>query len=126
MSLLMSNMITPFFFVSEHLEAWVVLGTALLTGALFIVLTAYSGFSRLLGLGHLPWIPLVVYLIAQADQAPAGTWFAFWLKAVIILDIGSLFLDAANVVRYWMGDREEMVKGLSGPDSCSLDRPLES
>ena len=115
MSLLMSNMIVPFFFLQDHVEPWVVLGTALLTGATFIALTAYSGFSRLLGFGHLPWVPMVVYLILRlpaAQQAYPGTWFLFWLQAVIVLDIGSLILDGANVVRYFRGERAEMVEGL--------------
>ena len=122
MSLLSSNMIVPLFFLSEHPEAWVVLGTALLTGATFIALTAYSGFSRLLGLGHLAWIPMVIYLAGQVSQAQSGSWFRFWLITVIVLDTGSLFLDAANVVRYWLGEREEMVKGLSGEKPIALDQ----
>jgi len=116
MSLLMSNMIVPFFFLSEHLEAWVVLGTALVTGAAFIVLTAFSGFSRLLGFGHLPWVPMLVYLIVgfpEAQQSYPETWFILWLQAVIVLDIGSLILDTANVVRYFRGEHSEMVEGLS-------------
>ena len=116
MSLLMSNMIVPLFFLANHQEAWVVLGTALVTGGTFIVLTAYSGFSRLLGFGHLPWIPMLVYLILrlpQSQQQFPDTWFLFWLHAVIVLDIGSLILDTANVVRYFAGERDEMVKGLS-------------
>jgi len=122
MSLLSSNMIVPLFFLSEHPEAWVVLGTALLTGATFIALTAHSGFSRLLGLGHLAWIPMVIYLAGQVSQAQSGSWFRFWLITVIVLDTGSLFLDAANVVRYWLGEREEMVKGLSGEKPIALDQ----
>ena len=116
MSLLMSNMIVPFFFLSEHQEAWVVLGTALVTGAAFIVLTAFSGFSRLLGFGHLPWVPMLVYLIVrfpEAQQSYPETWFILWLQAVIVLDIGSLILDTANVVRYFRGEHSEMVEGLS-------------
>ena len=116
MSLLMSNMIAPFFFLSEHVEAWVVLGTALVTGAAFIVLTAFSGFSRLLGFGHLPWVPMLVYLIVrfpEAQQSYPETWFILWLQAVIVLDIGSLILDTANVVRYFRGEHSEMVEGLS-------------
>ena len=115
-------MIVPLFFLSEHPEAWVVLGTALLTGATFITLTAYSGFSRLLGLGHLAWIPMVIYLVGQVDHAQSGSWFRLWLITVIVLDTGSIFLDAANVVRYWLGEREEMVEGLSGEKPFALDQ----
>ena len=41
------------------------------------------------------------------------TWFILWLQAVIVLDIGSLILDTANVVRYYRGEQDEMVEGLS-------------
>ena len=125
MSLLMSNMIVPLFFIANRQEAFVVFVTALLAGAVFIVLTAYSGFSRLLGFGHVPWIPLVIYLVmrleparavaASADATTADKIFLIWMHAVIILDCGSLLLDAANVVRYFAGDREEMVADLSPP-----------
>ena len=123
MSLLMSNMIVPLFFIVDRPEALTVFVAALLSGAIFIVLTAYSGFSRLLGFGHLPWIPLVIYLVtrlhparavaASADASLADSIFLVWMHAVIILDSGSLLLDAANVVRYYAGDRKEMVAGLS-------------
>ncbi len=121
MSLLMSNMIIPFFFLKDHWEPWIVLGTALLTGATFIVLTAYRGFTRLLGFGHVPWIPMIVYLILQlpgAYENDQGTWFLFWLQAVIVLDIGSIILDAANVIRYFRGERGEMVAGLDSTAIC--------
>ena len=59
---------------------------------------------------------MLVYLILrlpQAKQQFPDTWFLFWLHAVIVLDIGSLILDTTNVMRYFAGDRDEMVKGLS-------------
>jgi hypothetical protein len=111
--LLMANMVVPLFLMADHVEARVVFGAALLCGACFVVLTAYGGFSRLLGLGHLPWIPLILYLVTRLDQAPAETFFGVWLRTVIVLDLGSLGLDVANVIRYLAGQREEVVTHLS-------------
>jgi hypothetical protein len=111
LALLNANMILPWLFATR-IEAQVVFGVALFTGALFILLTAYSGFSRLLGLAHLPWIPLIVFLSTRLSIVPADTPYGWWLRAVIVLNAGSVLLDAANVVRYLAGDRDEMVAGL--------------
>ena len=65
---------------------------------------------------------MVIYLVGQVDHAQSGSWFRLWLITVIVLDTGSIFLDAANVVRYWLGEREEMVEGLSGEKPIVLDQ----
>ena len=114
-SLLLANMIVPLFYMTS-LEAQVVFGVSLLGGATFVVLTAWTGFSRLLGLAHLWWIPLLIFLMGRLEQNPPATVYAYWLRAVIVLDTGSLILDATNVVCYLRGDRQEMVSGLpNGP-----------
>ena len=107
--------------MAEHPEAIIVFSTALVCGATFIALTAYSGYSRLLGFAHLPWIPLVIYLITRLGDTPFEPFFGFWLRAVIVLDIGSMILDTSNVIRYFSGDRQEMVAGLSKEVSPSTE-----
>lgn len=110
-ALLTANMIAPWFFIT-HVEAQIVFIVALLNGATFVALTAMTGFSRLLGLGHLWWIPLVIYLGGRADLYPVDTPIGIWIRAVIVLDCLSMVLDAINVYLYIKGDREEMVEGL--------------
>ena len=61
LALIAANMIVPMFFISTR-EAQVVILTMLASVMLMTVLTAWGGFSRLLGLGHILWIPLLVYL----------------------------------------------------------------
>jgi len=107
-TLLCANMIIPLYFV-DRLEAQIVFAVALLNGAIFVVLTAISGFSRLLGLAHFSWIPLVVFLWLRLDQGPLNSVFGLWIRAVIVLNATSILLDASNVVRYIAGDHEEMV-----------------
>jgi len=66
----------------------------------------------LLGLAHLVWIPLILWLFTRLDQVPSDTDYGIWIRAVIGLNSASLVLDAANVLRYLRGERQEMVTGL--------------
>ena len=110
--LLVGNMIVPLFYLGQ-IEAQVVLGAAILNGAIFSWLTGLTGFSRLLGLGHLPWIPLIVFLWMRLDAPhPPDLFYGYWLRGLIVVNAGSLILDTANVIRYVRGEREEMVEGL--------------
>lgn len=110
-TLLVANMILPWFWM-DRLEAQVVFGVALLNYFSFVILTGVSGFSRLLGLGHIYWIPLIWFLCLRLDMFQADSTYGLWMRAVIILNAGCLLLDAANVIRYIRGDHEEMVQGL--------------
>lgn len=109
--LLSANMIVPLFWINR-LEAQVVFGVALLNYLTFVILTGISGFSRLLGLGHIYWIPLIYFLWTRLEMFPPDTVYGFWIRIVVLLNTGSVVLDAANVVRYIQGDRSEMVQGL--------------
>jgi len=103
-------------FAMYRLECQVVFGVALLNGATFVVLTAYTGFSRLLGCGHIFWIPLIVFLALRLDKVPNDTnadivhWV--WMVVVIFLNSVSLVFDVYNVIRYLRGDHEELVTDL--------------
>lgn len=110
-SLLVVNMIVPWVWM-DRLESQVVFGVALLNYLSFVILTGLSGFSRLLGLAHIYWIPLVWFLCQRLEMFPADTAYGVWIRTVIILNAGCLLFDAANVIRYVRGDHEEMVQGL--------------
>ncbi len=102
------NMVVPLFFL-DHVEARYVLAAMLAGVMLMTLLTGLSGFSRLLGLGHLPWIPLLYVLWARLGYIPAVDPFGIWLRVLIILNLISLVIDAIDVVRYIGGDRAETV-----------------
>ena len=109
--LLVLNMIAPWFWI-DQIEAQVIFGVALMNYVTFVILTGVSGFSRLLGLGHIYWIPLAAFLVTRLETCPGDTSFGLWIRAVIVFDLISVLIDIANVVRYVRGDREEMVEGL--------------
>lgn len=104
MLLMTVNMVVPIFFI-ETLEAQVVLATMMASAALMMFLFAQKGFVRLLGLGHVLWIPLVFWLSARVDFASASTGLEQWLLAVIVLNGLSLIIDAVDVIRYAKGER---------------------
>ncbi len=111
MSLVATNMIIPLFFL-DRLESQVVVGTIVASMILMTALTGLSGFGRLLGLGHVLWIPLLYFLWTRLDQIPADDFFGIWIRVLMVLNATSLVIDATDVIRYLAGDREETVKGL--------------
>ena len=74
-----------------------------------MLLTGRFGFTRILGLGHIFWIPLVIYLISRIGSYPATEVYGLWMRSVIILNSISLVIDITDVVRYIRGDRTETV-----------------
>ena len=111
--LVSANLVAPLFFLG-HLEAQLTIAALLISMTLMTALTARFGFSRILGLGHIAWLPLLAFLVSRATQIPATDAFGLWLRAVIVLDAISLVIDAVDVVRFLHGDRAETVPGL-GP-----------
>jgi hypothetical protein len=111
MLLVLANAITPLFFL-RHLEAQVVLGTMLASVTLMTSLTSRFGFTRVLGLGHILWVPMLAFLVARLGDIPDNDAFGIWIRAVIVLNGISLTIDAVDVIRYIAGNREETVPGL--------------
>ncbi|MFB3076786.1 MAG: hypothetical protein ACE1Y4_02170 [Lysobacterales bacterium] len=105
------NLIIPLFFI-DRLEARLVAGAFLGSVFLMTILTAVSGFTRLLGLGHILWLPLLYFLWTRLDQIPGDNLFGIWVRTLMMLNAVSLAIDAADVIRYVAGDRAETVEGL--------------
>ena len=106
-----ANIVAPLFFLG-HVEAQVTLAAGLVGMGLMSALTGHFGFSRIVGLGHIAWLPLLAFLVGSASEAPATTGFGLWLHSVIALDAISLVFDAVDAVRFLRGDRAETVPGL--------------
>ena len=111
MLLVTANLIVPLFYLGS-LEAQVVLSTMALSMGLFTILTARFGFTRILGLGHILWIPLLVFLWSRLGENPTDQFYGLWIRGLMILNSLSLMLDGADVFRYITGDRAETVPGL--------------
>jgi hypothetical protein len=105
------NMVVPLFFIGR-LEAQVIFLTQVMSAALMMALTGKFGFTRILGAGHVLWIPLVYFLWTRLGENPANDFFGVWLRAVLVLNGISLVIDLVDVLRYARGEREETIQGL--------------
>ncbi len=109
--LVASNLVVPFVYL-QQLEAQVVLGTFLASMILMVLLTASFGFTRILGLGHVLWVPMLAFLLARLGDVPADNSYGIWIRALVVLNSASLAIDTVDVIRYLVGDRKETITGL--------------
>ena len=102
--LLAANMAGSLLYI-QTLEAKVVLA-ALVAGAVTqMAMFGTLGFVRLLGIGHIYWVPMIFWLWTRLDPTSLTSPFALWIMAVIALDGISLIIDAIDVARYIRGER---------------------
>jgi hypothetical protein len=109
--LVAANGVGPLFFL-DRVESQVVLAAMMIGAMLMSLLTARFGFSRILGLGHILWIPLLGWLAFRLGQIPADDAFGMWIRGVIVVNALSLVIDGVDVFRYAAGERKELVAGL--------------
>jgi hypothetical protein len=109
--LVIFNMIIPLFYL-ERLEAQLVLAGLMASMALMTLITATTGFSRLMGLGHIFWIPLLYFLWTHLDQIPPNDGFGIWVRSLMVINAASLILDGVDILKYLARERAEIVKGL--------------
>ncbi len=104
--LVTANLFIPLFFLAR-IEAQVVVATLAASMTLMTVLTGRYGFTRILGLGHVLWIPLLYFLWTRLDAIPSNDAFGIWIRALMALNALSLVIDGIDVARYVAGDRAD-------------------
>ena len=108
MLLMAVNLVVPVIYF-ERSEARIVLLTFLASFLLMVLITRTSGFTRLLGLGHVLWVPLVLFLVSRLDSIAVGNAYGVWIRSAIALNSVSLVVDLIDVVRFARGERSEIV-----------------
>ncbi len=106
--LVSANLILPVIYFQQS-EARIVVLTFLASLLLMVLITGTSGFTRLVGLGHIFWVPLVLFLVSRLDSIPATDAYGIWIRSVIAINTISLVLDAIDVMRFARGERSEIV-----------------
>ena len=86
----------------------IVLATMMLSIGLMTLLTARFGFSRILGLGHILWIPLSFYLISIWADHPINSPLGLWLRLLTLINLISLVIDTTDVIGFLKGERQAM------------------
>ena len=62
-----------------------------------------------LGLGHIFWVPLVIWLGLRIPEIDLGTPFGIWVALVLGFYILSLVMDTLDISLYFMGDQKPVV-----------------
>ncbi len=106
------NMVLPLYFWPQT-EAILALVVFILSFLSMIIITHNAGFTRLLGLGHFLWIPLVVFFLFRIDFTQLREPFYLWMAGIVILNSISLVIDISDVIKYVRGDKAPLVEGLS-------------
>jgi len=113
------NGLAPLFFLPARIA-----GEALVAMALGMALAERHGFTRLLGVMHLPWLLLVPRALASIPGSSGG--LRTWLIALVAADCASLLLDALDILRYLAGDREPSVPPRQAPSAIESASRLSS
>lgn len=102
------NTLGPVYFF-EGLEARVVFAVFLTNAMLMMMIFARLGFVRLLGLGHILWVPLVPWLWIRLDQIGIDSAPGYWIISVMSMNSISLVIDTVDVIRYLKGERQPYI-----------------
>ena len=79
--------------------AQLILMNFLASAMLMMGLYSRFGFTKILGLGHVPWIPLLAYVVTQIPAAEAS--FKRYLLVLSVSMAISLVLDTIDVWTYF-------------------------
>lgn len=75
----------------------------LISSMLMMALYSRFGFAKILGLGHILWIPLLIYMLGQVSNAHGA--FRSYLIILSICIFVSLVFDTIDVWQYITGRR---------------------
>lgn len=71
-----------------------------------MVIYGNLGFVRLLGIGHIFWVPMLCYFVIDMPTLEASPQLFAWLATLVALNSLSLIIDAVDLFRYWNGERQ--------------------
>ncbi len=103
--LMFVNVVMPFVFY-QRIEAQATFLAAMIGVSIGLIIFKTQGFTRLLGVMHISWFPLIYFLWNRVNQISADNVFGIWIRAVIMLNSISLVIDVIDVIRYIAGDRK--------------------
>ena len=99
--MMLVNGLLPMFFLPKF-TAIIVLASSLTGLFVGLTLTHAMGYSKILGLMHFPWIPMVcfqVYYLCGLNFR-LESLHGYWLFSSLVVSIVSLVIDAKDVYEY--------------------------
>ena len=89
-----------------HIEGQVVLGITLLSVVLQATIYGLIGFTRVLGIGHLLWVPMFAWMAMRADDIAVHSDLQTWIIVLTITNAVSFVIDLTDVTRFAKGERD--------------------
>jgi hypothetical protein len=107
-----THLIAIFFTVYKGEQGWgfrweplAILGCFALAGLIMNAMYAHYGYVRLLGLGHLiGWAPIYGWMVYKRSSIGFATVWGKYVHWYLLIAGISLVIDAADVIRYLVGD----------------------
>ena len=87
----------------DMLLAQVIFVTFMLSAALMMGLYSRFGFKKILGMGHVLWIPLLLYVLVEIPNA--NGMFQSYLIVLSISIAVSLVFDIIDVLKYFVAQK---------------------
>ena len=103
MLLVAVNFLAPLFYI-QTLEARLTIAALLIGFIIQSYIHSKLGFVRLLGLGHILWIPLVIWLGFRLTDIGLENPFGIWLASLVLINAVSLVIDVIDVIRFFSGE----------------------
>lgn len=88
-----------------HIEAQVVLATTLVSVVAQASIQQRIGFTRVLGIAHITWVPMFAWLATRIDSIAAHPDLQAWLLVLTVTNVISMIVDATDVFRFARGER---------------------
>jgi len=106
--LLFNNLVMPIFFLNHVESRWVLVAVfiAALMGKMIVKM---QGFTKLIGLMHIPWLVLLPYIWTRLEFVPASDLYGLWIRSILIINGISLLIDFSDVLRYIRGNRKSSI-----------------
>lgn len=104
-ALMFVNIVVPLVFIGR-IEGQLTFAAAMVGTMIGMAIFKVQGFTRLMGVMHILWIPLVFFLLSRLGQFPVDDIFGVWLRIVILMNIVSLIIDVTDVTRYMFGNKK--------------------
>lgn len=110
MLLVAANFLAPLFYI-QTLEAQLTIAAVLIGFIIQSYIHSKLGFVRLLGLGHILWIPLVIWLGFRLSDIGLENPFGIWLASLLLINTVSLVIDVFDVIRFFSGEKSPISSG---------------
>ena len=95
-----------------------VAAAAMSAGVVVIVLIHETlGFVRLMGIGHIFWIPMLIWFVMNPPDRSETPTLYWWFMSLVVCNTLCLVIDTRDVLRYVRGEREPYYRWTPAPSA---------